>query len=172
MIIECHNCGKKVEKPSGAVNRSKKIGAPLYCSRKCSGLARRVKKSDAQKKEEKRLYDIAYRKKNADRIEKDKQRYCETPAGRAMQKRNRDKRKEQHLEYCRTPEYKAWKKEYDRQYRARKEYGEYGPAFVALRDLENEIDPREGRRLNNLHTKSTQKRKRSWQALTSSTQAT
>lgn len=40
--IECAHCGERSIKQSGHVNRSRKIGAPVYCGRTCSSLARRL----------------------------------------------------------------------------------------------------------------------------------
>jgi hypothetical protein len=64
ITIVCPQCGKAVDKPTGAVNRALNIGAPIYCGRECAGLGRRLEKSVEQKKEEKRLYDIDYRLTN------------------------------------------------------------------------------------------------------------
>ena len=48
----------------------------------------------------------------------------------------------QHVEYCRQPEYRVWKKEYDKHHLARKQYGDFGEAVIALRELEQEVTDR------------------------------
>lgn len=41
--ITCEYCGKKAEKERSEINRSKKIGRPLFCSRSCSVAAGNTK---------------------------------------------------------------------------------------------------------------------------------
>src|SRR5262245_23738158 len=124
MQVICPYCKRTVEKSTSAVNRSRKIGAPVYCGRTCAGFARRQWKSDAQKRLEKSEYDAEYRNKNAAKLRADKAaRHKRTydPASAAIE---RKKRMPMHVEYCRRPEYRAYKQQYDREYRA-KEYGEF-----------------------------------------------
>lgn len=155
--IICDGCGKKAHKRTGAVNRSRREGRPVFCTRQCFVDTRKTTKAD--KIEVKRIYDLRYSKENAQRIKERNQIYNETPAGRAMQKRNRDKFTQRHLEYCRTPEYRKWKKEYDIKHRAKKNYGEFWESFILLQDIESHIDKYEVSILNNNYNKS-QKRKR------------
>lgn len=102
MIIECSLCGKKADKQTGHVNRARKLGNNLYCSKECSSKGRRL--STEEKKKRKKEYDIKYREKNKEFLKEKNRKYNESPAGRAMQKRQREKRKEYHNAYCRKPE--------------------------------------------------------------------
>lgn len=101
MIVNCQYCNKPVEKETGHVNRAKKQNHNLYCNRICSGKARRVKRTDKEKKALKAEYDKEYRKKNYEKLKIKKQKYNQTPEGRAAQKRNREKRKDYHNAYWR-----------------------------------------------------------------------
>ena len=147
--IICEHCGDECQKESGHVNRSRKNGAPLFCSRDCSGAQRRLHRGDDEKKALKAEYDRRRRHGElADELRQKKrdayyERLARDPQGlRAAQKALRQKRKAAHVEYCRRPEYKAWKQEYDRQHRAGKFYGPFAEAFLILQDLENEIASR------------------------------
>lgn len=137
--VNCDHCGKESEKPTGAVNRSRVDGKPIYCNKTCFGLANRSGKTEAQKIEDKRLYDIRYRKRNPE--ERAIKRAASYQKNRNPEKERIDRKKRAHLhaEYCRTPEYKAWKKEYDMKYRAKKNYGEYAEAFLINQELQGEI---------------------------------
>ena len=50
-----------------------------------------------------------------------------------------------HVEYCRRPDYRKWKQNYDRKYRAAKDFGAFGEAAIILNDLQNEILSRASR---------------------------
>jgi hypothetical protein len=134
----CAYCQREASQPAGAVNRARKIGASLYCDRKCSGLGRRMHKTKAEKVEEKRLYDAEYRRKNRAMLKAKKAEYFKrtyNPAKAAVERKNR---MAAHVEYCRRPEYREWKRGYDRQYRAVKEYGEYAECFLLTQDIRAE----------------------------------
>lgn len=164
MTIQCHWCGKDIEKKTGHINRAKKMGLNLFCGRVCFGLNRRTTQED--KIEKKRLYDIEYRAKN-DAIRRVQQKaYNESPAGRAMQKRNREKFKESHLEYCRTEQYRKWKKAYDEKYHAKYNYGEFWEAALVVKEIEVVIEPEklEVKIQKGTYNKS-QKRKRLWNSM-------
>lgn len=140
--IACQYCDVLFERCAGHTNRSKKIGAPLYCSMKCSGLARRKPKTKAQKVEEKRLYDIEYRKKNLAKITARKAKWYAENHDREKEREIRKKRMHLHILYCQQPEYRAWKKKYDRQYRSSKFFGEFAEAHMVLLEVEEEIEKR------------------------------
>lgn len=36
MLINCKFCGKQTDKPAGHINRSRRLGRPLYCGRVCA----------------------------------------------------------------------------------------------------------------------------------------
>lgn len=170
--IVCAHCGATALKATGGVNRSRRLGAPVFCSRACSGARRRVSRTEVEKKVLKAEYDrqrradlgeallsekrAAYR----DRLARDAEKV------RAAQRALREKRREAHLEYIRRPEYRAWKQDYDRRHRAIKFFGPFAEAFLVLQDLEREIASRATRteiyRENGILNK-TQKRKRDYE---------
>ncbi|MDC9825654.1 hypothetical protein PRN20_18120 [Devosia sp. ZB163] len=136
--FQCAHCTATATTSNGNYNRAAKIGAPLYCGKECAGLARRKWKSPAQRKEEKRVYDAARRAELADEIKAAKRAYhlrTYDPAKAAVE---RKKRMPRHVEYCRRPEYRAWKRDYDRNYRAAKEYGEFAECFLLVMDIRAE----------------------------------
>ena len=139
MFVMCAHCGLVAEKTVGAANRAKRQGARMYCDRVCAGLARRRNRTDADKKEAKRLYDQQYRATNADRIRARKAAYHKRIYDPAKAAIERKKRAKEHAAYCRRPEYKAWKKIYDRQYRAKKYYGDFWESYLLLLGLNDEI---------------------------------
>lgn len=164
MEIVCPQCGKKADKRTGCVKRARSIGAPVYCGRKCAGLARRVKRTIDEKRKDKAIYDELYRAKNRDRLKKSKAEYFqkvykENPEKFRLQ---RISRRQYNKDFKRTPEYRKYKHEYDKKYRAKKEYGEFWESFILLRNIENQIPNREVMQQNNLHNK-TQKRKRNYE---------
>lgn len=138
VTFQCAHCTATATTSSGAFNRAKKIGAPLYCGMECAGLARRKWKSIDQRKAEKQAYDAARRVELADRIKAEKRAYhlrTYDPVKAAVQ---RKARMPYHVEYCRRPEYREWKREYDRTYRATKEYGEFAECFLLVMDIRAE----------------------------------
>lgn len=139
--FKCSQCGKIGKKQSGHLNRSKKIGAPVYCNMRCSGLGRRNGKTKAQKKAEKRLYDINYRL-TSPTLKKRKAAYYQRTHDPVKEAKIRKKRMHLHVKYCQQPEYVAWKKKYDRKYRCQQEFGPFWEAASVLLDLENEVERR------------------------------
>lgn len=141
--ITCPHCRKRAKKESGAVNRARKNGCPVYCSRRCSGLARRVKRSRAERRRLKAEYDANRRVALADVIREKKREYFQrtyTPEkGRAYRKH----RTFDHTAYCRRyyadPARKAAKVEYDKWRRAERQAGEYAECMVLLNELRKEI---------------------------------
>ncbi len=163
--IKCPHCGKKVEKNVGYVNRAKKLGVPIFCSR----VSHRVNKTAKQKKEEKRLYDLQYREKNLEKLKEQKKQFfkIDYAANPEKYRKIRKKRYPKHLEYLRTPEYKEWKAEYDVKYLAKKYFGIYWESAIILKELEEHlltIRP-DGIKFQMGITNKTQKRKRLWQKL-------
>lgn len=142
----CSHCGVIVQKPWGEINRAQKLDRPIYCGRVCSGLAHRSGKTLEQKKEEKRLYDIEYRKNNLEEITRKKSEHFRKTYDPVKAAEKRKLRMPQHVEYCRRPEYKRWKRGYDQQYRAKKQYGEFGEAAIILCQIEKEVLERGGDR--------------------------
>ena len=138
MQFECAHCGKLADKPAGHVNRARKRGLSLYCDRVCSGLGRRTGKTKAQKVEEKRLYDMEYRRKNRALLKAKKAEYFQRTYDPTKAAEERKARMPYHVEYCRRPEYREWKREYDRRYRAEKDYGEFADCFLLVMDIRAE----------------------------------
>lgn len=143
--FRCAHCRKVAFQESGAVNRARKIGAPLYCNRTCSGLSRRKHKSKAQKIEEKRLYDIEYRKRDPEGRKARKAAYHARTYDPVEAAKVRKRRMPYHVEYCRRPEYRAWKKGYDLQHRTKRDFGPFADAAQILLTLEREIATRASR---------------------------
>lgn len=135
----CPVCSAQFTIRTGCYNRAREKGYEPRCSRVCDGIARRKHKTPEQKKAEKAEYDREYRRKNRAMLKAKKaERFRQTydPVKAAVE---RKKRAHKHAEYCRRPEYVAWKREYDKQYRAKRDYGDYAEVYFALRDLETEI---------------------------------
>lgn len=141
MKIKCAHCGKRCDKPAGAVNRSLAAGMRLFCDRRCSGLAKRQHKTKAQRVAEKAAYDAKYRRKNFERIKAGKREHFRRTYDPVKAAIERKKTMKRHVEYCRRPEYKQWKRWYDAEYRA-KEYGEFAEAYKTVVDLNREIKKR------------------------------
>lgn len=142
MKITCAYCGKHTDRHARDVNRSRKFGWALYCDRACAGKGRRSGKTAEQKKVEKRDYDAKRRTVLAKQIKAKKAEYHKRTYDPEKAAVERKKRMPWHVEYCRRPEYRAWKKDYDRQYRARKRYGAWADAFLMMMDLNSEIRSR------------------------------
>lgn len=134
----CSQCGVKSVRCAGDVNRARKNGANLYCSKECSGIARRKPRSVEEKKAAKAAYDREYRKKNRSALRIKKAAYYQRTKDPVREAQERKKRMAAHFEYCRRPEYKKWKREYDRQYRAKKQYGEFADCFLLAQEIRQE----------------------------------
>lgn len=142
MRITCRYCGKKVDKPNGAVRRARKLGAPMFCNKKHAGLGRRKHKPKSQRKAEKAAYDRGYRKKNLARITAGKKQYHKRTYDPVKAAKERKKRMPRHVEYCRQPKYRAYKQRYDRQYRAAKDYGPFADVAILTTELTRETKRR------------------------------
>lgn len=164
--IYCASCGSLLHKKTGEINRAAKNGRQLYCGRSCAGLARRLKNppSEAERKEAKRLYDAKYREEKKSEIKIKKRDYFKRTYDPVKAAEDRKKRMPKHVEYCSQPAYKAWKREYDKNYRAKKYFGVFAEAAILLQDIEREIAKQATRyeiyRINGTLNKA-QKRKRS-----------
>jgi len=134
----CAFCDVTAERPAGHCNRSLARGDKLYCGRRCSGLGRRKHKTKAQKVEEKRLYDMEYREQNIERLTVQKREHFKRTYNPAKAAIERKAKMPRHIEYCRQPKYRAWKRDYDRQYLAKKDYGEFWECALLADDIRNE----------------------------------
>ena len=171
-------CGRTAAKEAGAVNRAERQGLQIYCSRECAWLHHRKNKTPEQKKEEKRLYDMEYRSKNRELLKEKKAAYYrenrellkEKKAAYYRENHNiekereqRKKRSAQHVQYCQRPEYRMWKKGYDRQYRAKKFYGEFAECHLLVLSIRDEclerMDDRDIRNLNGTLNKKQERRR-------------
>lgn len=172
MKFNCAYCGNESEKPAGHYNRSVSIGAPVYCGRTCAGLGRRNNKTIEQKKADKAEYDKKFRKEYTEEIKQKKaeafKKWYYEGGGQEIERERRKLKMPKHVEYCRQPKYKEYKKQYDEKYHAKKQYGEFAEAAIALFKLEDELERKNPEMLaikfqNNTLNKS-QKRKRKWQS--------
>lgn len=130
----CNVCGGTFEKSLGHYNRAMKHGLNVYCNRTCGGIGRR--KSEEEKKRvkaeyDKKIYNTIERKEARKRYYK--KSYQNNPE---KYREIRKKRYKKHLQYLRNPEYKKWKKEYDKKYLAKKNYGIFHESFIILSELE------------------------------------
>lgn len=142
MKIVCPYCGCEADKPAGYVNRARKSGLPIYCSRKHYGLARRKFKPKVQKVAEKRVYDMEYRRRNRAHLKTMKRAYFQRTYDPVKAAERRKARMTYHIQYCRDPAYKRWKSRYDRAHRAQKMFGPYAESFLVLQKVEKEIASR------------------------------
>jgi len=166
--FKCDYCGKESERYVGHINRARKLNAGLYCDRKCASLGHRTNETEEEKKVYKQWYDLFIRVSMTDEekvIRMMNAAILNQLDYRANPEKYREIRKRKmpkHIEYCRQPKYKEYKKGYDEQYRAKKYYGDYWEAAIALKNLENEVDGREAFKQNKLYNKNTKTRKRLW----------
>jgi hypothetical protein len=142
VCIICAHCGRRRNKPSGAVTRSRKIGAPLYCNRRCAGLGHRCGKTKAQRVKEKAAYDAEYRETNLDMLKSKKADYFKRTYDPVAAAVERKKHMARHVEYCRQPEYRAKKTIYDKQHRAKKQFGPFAEVAMLTIDLNRAIKER------------------------------
>lgn len=145
--VRCNWCGAVVFKALRDVNRAEKRGANLYCGRDCSNQARRDPNppSDAEKRDAKAEYDRQYRRSHSEMLKAKKAKYHRDTYDPLKAAQQRKARMPQHVEYCRQPEYKKWKAQYDRRYRAKKEFGPFAEASLVLNELQAEILSRASR---------------------------
>ena len=169
VCCHCHTSFTVKENNRGQRLRSIRLGLPIYCGKKCAGIGRRSNETPEEKKVYKQWYDLFIRasktedEKILDSLQKLVLFHLDYKANPEKYRQARQRRMPAHIEYCRQPKYKEYKKGYDEQYRAKKDYGEYWEAAIALKNLDKEIDYRESKRQNKLYHKSTTKRKRQWQ---------
>ena len=165
MQVTCKQCGSIFDAITSRVNRAERIGAPLYCSKTCSGLSRRVEKTPEQKRAEKAEYDRKRREALGAALKEEKKAYYQANRERILvhMAEYRKQRMPKHVEYCRRPEYKAYKAEYDK-VRDESEYAEFAEAWRLLQELEKEIRSQatayERRVANGYYLRSAQKRRR------------
>lgn len=143
MLIDiiCDHCAAPTRKEARDINRARRRGYGVYCSRICSGLARRVWKSEAEKKEEKAVYDMLYRAKNRQMLKAKKAAYFQRTYDPEKAAVERKATMARHVDYCRRPEYREYKRQYDLNRRAA-EFGEYAEVYTILSQVESEIASR------------------------------
>lgn len=149
--IICEHCGRVTFKETGHINRARKKGDKLYCSRKCAGMEKRKNLSREEKKEAKRLYDIEYRLKNKTLLKKKKaeafkRNYYDSnnPLAEKM-KMYRRKNQKRHNEYCMRPEYREKKHQYDRIRYAKEKFGPLWEIHVLAMEIIEEAQKRESK---------------------------
>lgn len=134
-MSRCFTCRKTVD-------RDPRPGLKLFCGRRCFGLSRRKGKTVIQKKAEKKAYDALYRLRDPAALKQRKHEYFQRTYDPVQAAKDRKKRMAFHVEYCRRPEYVAWKREYDKVYRAKGDFGPFWESALLLLDLDAEIDQR------------------------------
>ena len=167
-LVFCPVCGFGVMKKNGAIARAAKVGMALYCSRECSGVAHRKGRSKAERVEAKRVYDAKYRAERAAELKARKAAYHKRTYDPTAAREVRAKRMPYHIEYCRQPKYVAWKREYDKQYRAKKLFGPFWESALLVNDINFEVLARASRYeidLQNGKLNKATKRKRDYDQL-------
>lgn len=167
MKVACAYCGKEREVLTGYYNRSVKAGMKFYCNRKHFGLDRRNGKTKAQKKKEKAEYDKNYRA-TSPTLKQRRKAYHERTYNPEKQRAYNKIRYPKHLKYLQRPEYKEWKKNYDEQYLAKRDYGIFWESSLLLKELELWLlnNSPDGMKFQMGITNKTQLRKRLWQRTT------
>lgn len=148
MQLTCPMCRMGFECSTGRYNQAQKRGAPLYCGKVCAGWARRTPKlPEDERRAAKAAYDRERRERLGERIKAEKRAhyYANHEQILARERAKRPQKRIYHAEYCRRPEYVAKKAEYDKALRAKKGFGEFADAFLALQSLESLIDARASR---------------------------
>lgn len=135
----CPQCNQLFEAATSRVNRAVKLQAPIYCGTVCAGLARRSQLTTVERKSAKAEYDREYRERNREKRKQQKAEYYQKTYDPVKAAEKRKERMHLHVAYCRRPEYKEWKREYDRTYLARKNFGEFAEAFLLLQQIEESI---------------------------------
>lgn len=137
--IVCGQCGAYCQMETSAVNKAARSGYRLFCGRTCSGLARRKHRTDDEKKQLKADYDRKRRDGLAEQIRQLKRAYHKRTYDPIRAAIERKEKMPRHVEYCRRPEYRAYKRNYDKQHLAKKEYGEFWEAALLVGDLTTEV---------------------------------
>jgi hypothetical protein len=140
--ILCPQCKKWKMRWECDIRRAEKIGAPIYCSKKCAGLARRKDNPKTTRnpnwKAMKADYDREYREKNRDLLKVKKAAYFQETYDPKTAAIERKERMPYHVEYCRQTKYKEYKVEYDKKRRS-DQYGDFKEAYAVLLELTKEI---------------------------------
>ena len=136
--FRCARCTRERTATASRIRRAEKIGAPLYCGRKCAGLARRTGKTVAERKAEKAAYDAIYQASHRERRKAQSATWYKANHDREKERAIRAKRMPLHVEYCRQPAYRAKKQTYDERRRSRM-YGEFAECHRLLVELKKEI---------------------------------
>lgn len=141
----CDHCGDPVPQSRGAINRARRMGKRLFCSRHCFGLSRRVERSADESRRLKAEYDAKRRASIASRLRQEKAEYHRRTYDPAKARARRKGRMAYHVEYCRRyyadPARKLEKFEYDVRRRG-KEYADFAEAWRLLIELEREVRTR------------------------------
>ncbi len=139
MKFNCAQCGKETDRAPGHVNRARRLGNNLYCGRACSAIGRQTDtRTDAEKRAAKSAYDAEYRAKNITEIKAKKATYYAENHDREKEREYRKRTMARHVEYCRRPEYREYKREYDKEYRAKQDYGEFWECFLLAMSIRDE----------------------------------
>ena len=139
--VKCAHCGSSILKENGAYNKAIKAGLRLFCDKICSGMGRRKIQSDRQKKNRVRDYGMVYRKNNKKRIKEKKASYFKETYDpeKASKERKTPEYREKHNAYLQQPKWVKYKKDYDKEYLAKKLGGKYWESLILCRKIEDEF---------------------------------
>ncbi len=145
----CDGCGETRRRHTGDVNRARRQGLKLFCSRECY-TAYRTTSTPTERQARKADYDRAYREENGEAIRAKKRAdYLANHDARLAAQAElradpeyRARMRAYQREHTACPEWRAHKRAYDRRYRAAKRYGEFADAHVALMELGDELSSR------------------------------
>lgn len=160
ITTKCDHCGKKTKKTIGHYNRAKKLGARMFCNRKCFGLFWRSQKTEQDKKDEKSFYDAFYRHYFLEKRRKQGKEWFDIDYKNNPDKykKIRKAKQKEHNAYCMRPEYREYKKKYDETHRAKKEFGPFWEASILLNRISDIVDNRAAKQMAATSNK-TKKRK-------------
>lgn len=142
VAIVCPGCGSTAQKASSAVNRARKSGLQIYCSRACFVEGRRLHRTEDEKKRLKAEYDEQYRADRLEELKQQKREYFRRTYDPEKARKERATKMQRHVEYCRRyyadPARKKEKYEYDMQRRG-EAYADFAEAWRLLMELQKEI---------------------------------
>ena len=149
MMVEvvCAHCGGISQKEASAVNRARRGGFRLFCSRRCFGLDRALNRPEAEKKRMKSEYDAKRREALRPILLEKKREYHRRTYTPERGREYRRTRTFDHTAYCRRyyadPTKKQAKIVYDKQRLATLKVGEFAECMILLNELWKEIRKQE-----------------------------
>jgi len=173
----CDGCGKEAKKRTGCINRARKVGRKVYCSRTCYAEdSVQDRRSKEEKKADKAAYDREYRAENKERRKAQKKAYYTPERNKADYQKMRarmaadpalkaDFKRRQRECYMR-PEYREKKRKADREWRAKRRFGAFWESHIAILEIGEEIAKVASRQEIYVHRgvyNKKQERRREWE---------